>query len=538
MIKRTIIFRIGALSLLVGLAIFFVLPKNKAAKGGKEYGGTLRFAIGSKLYTLNPLTSNSLDQQRLDALLFDPLLIASANKNGWRPFLAKRVQVTSGGKKLIIQLKDHIYFHSDPCFRFHSRQLSAEDLEYTLSEALSKKPNNQLEPLLHGLIKSMHIRDRFTLELVLNDAYTHIFHILTHPGLGIRSKRAAQYYGNNIDWHPVGTGAFCLDHASANEFVFQKNEDYWRHDNHGNRLPFLNQISVIRQVPPSKEHVLFSQNQIDLLFDLPLNQLNQAFGSLNDAQKGKNELHDVYSKPSSKIHYLGFNTQRFPFTNELVRKAFLYAIDVDYLCNVVLKGEGRPVKNHFIPEQSGYVNPLLKKQEGWVYQPSFARQLLLESTIKLKQIPLYVGASPNSTPALWCQELAKMLQKNLGIRVRLIYGSAESKNKAIKSGKALFWRAGWVGDYPGPESYLKIYTSKTDCPSARYKHFYNACVVAKTNTQQQQFANRCEQELILHTYLIPIYTEDFFVIYKLRARNFTMNRSGVVDFANVYLKEL
>lgn len=555
--------------LVVGLLLFcflFLWPSQREkAKGPVVLGGTLRYSTAEAFNTLFPLSSNTLDYQRALQLVYEPVLTAADNQRGWEYNLAKSVRVSKDQKVITLRLKQGIYFSKDACFRFSSRELTAKDLAFTLSFACSKNSLNQQSHLLTELIvgakqyylqnkspflstvRGIRIVDKYTVKIQLTAAYNHFLSILSNNSLGVLSRVAADYYGTGLPARPIGTGAFYLNSKKGKTLSFLRNHDYWNYDRYGNQLPYLDEVIIYTGVSSSKEHKLFSANQTDLLFDLPVNQLPSAFGTLQDAQKGKNPLHEVYIRPSSKIHYLYFNTMKGPFRQLLVRKAFSLVIDPELICANDLNGEGSPMDGRFIPERNGYRNELLRDFQAQNSRitdkiqlaKNYLKQAGFGPDNPFPKINLAVRGVKNSVSGTWCRAVQKMIQEKLGISVHLMYNNNISKQ--LSDTNIDIWRGGWVGDYPGAESYLRLFYSAAQNPiffkNSAVDSYYLSSIFERPESALQVLAQKmCEKEIISSYALIPVYTEDFFVIHKLQVRNFQLAESGLVDFSKIYLK--
>ena len=288
--------------------------------------------------------------------------------------------------------------------------------------------------------------------------FNHIKQLLTHPSLGILSKKSWEYYGENLRNHPVGSGPFYVKSKSDRELKLARNNEYWRRDELGNQLPFLDEIHILTNKDLSDEYLMFADKKVDLLFDLPANELDVAFGTLSDAKKGKNLLHRVHIQKASKINYIAWDVSRPPFNSIFVRKAFLLAIDKNRICNEVLSGDGQVIKHGIIPFSDFYQNPYLPAVNLNI---NAARELLTKAgynnSHKFPSLWLYVNAQAGSNADLWCRDLCKQLSNNLGVSISVLNVSTKERDEKIKTGKAILWKAGWVGDYPDAESYLRLF---------------------------------------------------------------------------------
>ena len=539
--------------------IYYVqLPRQ--AVGDAQYGGVLNISVKSEQATIFPLADHTLDHHRIQQLVYEPLLQPTDTEKGWRYFLANKITSLSAGKKLRIQLRKNVHFSDDPCFRFHSSELSAEDVAFSLSLACSKKTSVKQDLILPEIIegglvfyeqnanplestvRGIRIIDNYTLEISLTGSYNHFLNVLSSPSLGILSKQAVQYYGKKIDANPVGTGPFLLYKADKKKYTFRRNTNYWRHDRFGNQLPYLEEIRLKINVPGKDAHALFLKGQLDLLFDLPIEDLQGAFGTLYDAKRGKNPLHEIYIKPAAKVHYLQFNCTQAPFDNPNIRKAFAMAIDATTICNNVLMGEGRALNNLLIPTTTQHKNPYLQPDiRSFSEKMNVAKALLRQegypSMASFPKIKFYTGSKKNTAAYKWSVAVARMLEQHLGITLELF-----EQQQTLKMPPASICRVGWVGDYPGPESYLRLFYSAAQ-KQLYFKNklvdsLYLASVFAGSTSEKVAAQHRCEKAIIDQQALIPIYTEDFIALYRIGVRNFNLNESGLLDYAKVFIKEL
>ena len=543
------------------VVVFFYyghLPRH--AVGDAKYGGVLNISVKSERVTLFPLADHTLDHHRIQQLVFEPLLQPSQTQRGWKYFLANHITSLNAGKKLRIQLRKNVHFSDDPCFRFHSSELSAEDVAFSLSLACSKNTSAKQDLILpqiiegglafyeqnadplRSIVRGIRIIDNFTLEISLTGAYNQFLNVLSSPSLGILSKQAVQYYGKKIDANPVGTGPFFLYKTDKKQYTFKRHSNYWRHDRFGNQLPYLEEIQLKINVPGEDAHALFSNGQLDLLFDLPIEDLRGAFGTLYDAKRGKNPLHEIYIKPAAKVHYLQFNSTQAPFDNTNIRKAFAMAIDASTICNSVLKGEGRSLNNLLIPTTTQHQNPYLQPDNRSFSEKINEAKALLQqegysSMASFPKIAFYVGSKRNTAAYKWTEAVAQMLEQHLGISFELF-----EQQQPLNMPAAAVWRVGWVGDYPGSESYLRLFYSAAQKQSY-FKNelvdsLYLASVFAGSISEKVAAQHRCEKAIIDQQALLPIYTEDFIALYRIGVRNFNLNESGLLDYAKVFVKEL
>ena len=87
---------------LASVIIYFSTLNNIEAKGGKQYGGTLKISFKSEQLRLFPLADNTLEHHRAQQLIFEPLIKPNNSARGWKYVLAKSIVTEPNKKKLII----------------------------------------------------------------------------------------------------------------------------------------------------------------------------------------------------------------------------------------------------------------------------------------------------------------------------------------------------------------------------------------------------------------------------------------------------
>src|SRR5690606_15553836 len=150
------------------------------------------------------------------------------------------------------------YFHDDEVFKNgEGREVLAEDVIYCFKKLCEPSPRNQLYAFVVDLIKGarshydsggdgpvegLRVIDDYTLQIEL-EYPTHVFSsILTHA-CGWIFPREFYEYGEDIDVWCIGTGPFKARSIKINEVVIlERNKKYWRKDNRGNTLPYLDAV--------------------------------------------------------------------------------------------------------------------------------------------------------------------------------------------------------------------------------------------------------------------------------------------------------
>jgi peptide/nickel transport system substrate-binding protein len=83
----------------------------------------------------------------------------------------------------------------------------------------------------------------------------------------------------------------------------------------------------------------------------------------------------LHERATNNIGYLGFNTQKEPFDDPVVRRAINHAINKDALIEAMYAGYAQPAKNPVPPDYLGYNDSI----EPYEYDPEQAQELLAEA---------------------------------------------------------------------------------------------------------------------------------------------------------------
>ena len=562
-------------SIFIVFSILFLLngcsseeKTNKKAVGGKYYGGDFKFMSSERVNNLFPVSSVDIYSQRLKAQIYESLVKLDVSSMKIVPSIAESFEMSEDGKTYTFKIRKGVRFHEDECFEGKPREVTAKDVKYALEFACSGLDFNKMSYLLVNRIEGaaefykksqrnlpksgvsgIKVLNKRAIQIKLDDPFIGFDKILAHTNLGIFPREAFEKYGADITKNPVGTGPFMLDVLNENGVTLKRNNHYWRKDNLGNQLPFLDKI-VMSYVKDKKSEILaFRKKEIDLVLEVPVDYIDNILGTLREAQNGKNVKHKVISTASMSINYVAFNCESAEFKNPAVRKAFNLAINRDEIVEKSLLGEGWPAHNGFVPSMDNFD---YGKVTGYSYNVIKAQQLLAQAGFpKGKGFPVldfYVNAIKGSSVHKMCIGIAQQLQQNLNIRLKIKLCSLEEREKAIASGKAKIWRSGWLADYSDPENFLSLfYSGKKLTNSAQVNNFrfrskvYDALFEAALKELNEQDRNNllatCDQMIIDEAPVMPIMTDDFMVIINTRIRDFKTNSMENLDFSELFILE-
>lgn len=541
---------------------------EKKANGGAAYGGTFRFKSSEKIATLLPVSSSSIYTQRVASQIFETLLTLDPESEKVIPGLAESYSVNSTATIFTFKIRKGVKFHEDDCFSGESKELTAVDIKNTLDFACSKTIDNEVYWMLVNVIKGakknyngskkgiiskgvsgIKVVNANTLTIELEYPFIGFDKLLAHRSLGVFPKEAFDKYGDEIGRHPVGTGPFMLEDWEEEKITLTRNPNYWKKDEFGNQLPFLGGIEITYAKDKKSELMAFRNKEIDLVLQIPAEEIDNVLGSLADAQAGKNVKHKIDSKASLSTAYYGLANASEPFNNSDVRKAFNLAIDKNYLINNWMQGDGYPCVNGFVPAMGDYDDT---KIIGNSFDVAKAKELIARAGYPngagFPKISLYVNTKEGSVIHKLALGVLKQLKENLNINIPIKLCSIDERDKAILNGEAKFWRGGWIADYPDPENFLNLFYSKNIGSNSaisnpfRYKNtsFDNTLEMAMKESnpiKRTKYFMQCDQQIVDEAVVMHLYHADFMTMINNRVKNFHTNSTEIIDCSRIFIRE-
>ena len=536
------------------------------AKGGMYYGGILKFQSPEKVDVLFPLAATNSYSRNITCQMFETLLKTDMRTMRTVPNIAKSFAVSDDGTIYTFIIRQDVSFHNDECFNDETRKLTVGDVKYSLDLACSGLEINKASYLLENKIKGakkFHDRSRTkmaksgvsgikiindsTVQIELVEAFSGFEKIMSHNSLSIVAKEAIEMYGNSIYQHPVGTGPFILDEFTKDKITLKRFPNYWKKDNFGNQLPYLDGVEMTYSGGKKAEFESFRNEEIDLVLNIPVDQIDNILGSLVDAQNGENVIHKVMSEPSMSIMYIGFANESKEFRDVRVRKAFNMAINRTELVNNWLGGEGWPAEHGFIPPLDFYPNDDVRPLP---YDTIQAQRLMAEAGYQggkgFPELEVYVNAKKNSPAHKMVMGVLEQLKRNLGVNLKIKLCTIGERDRAIASGKAKIWRAGWIADYAHPENFLNLFYSRNigknntintfQYRSAEFDDILDQAIKEQDEAIRNQLFVIADQKLVDDAVVMPILTDDLIVLVNGKVKNFLPNSMEILDLSTIFIK--
>ena len=218
----------------------------------------------------------------------------------------------------------------------------------------------------------------------------------------ILSKAAADKYGDQMDQHPIGTGAYkYVSYQRGGNFVFTRNDDYW-----GGKAD-IKEVVFRKVTEDAARLAALESGQADLINNVPVHEV---------ARLQRHPRVNVEKIEGLRMFFLAFNVAHKPFDNKLVRQAVNYSVDGPAIIRNIFDGIGYSING---PVGSNVIgaDPKLKR---YPYDPKKAKDLLAQAGYPNGcDVQLYYSAGRYPKDTEVCQVVAAQMVKG-GFRVELI----------------------------------------------------------------------------------------------------------------------
>ena len=425
-------------------------------------GGTYQRPLGNDPGSLDPALLTDIYGVTVVNQVFDGLVEFDAHLNVV-PALAKSWSASRDGLAWTFQLRRGVQFHN-------GREVVATDVVYSLSRFLDPAVNSPRSWFLEKVkgaeafrsgattsLDSVEAVDRYTVRIMLAEAFAPFISILGLPHLTIVPKEEIEREGANFARAPIGTGAFRFVHwKRGEEIVLEANEQHFR------GRPFLDRVRFVIFPGTNRSEMIqaFERGELE---DSPISpEQSQAFLQSNSYQ--------VLRKPTLSLLLIGFNVERPPLSRRKIRQAFNFAVDKAHVNEEVQRGRHVVARGILPPGMPGYTPQI----QGYDYDPVKAKDLLVQAGHPAGRNlrPMTLSSSAKGSEA---QREFQIIQQQLAaidIQVnRQQFENWPTFQQALLRGEAELFRYSWYADYPDPDNiFYPLFHSHSENNFFRYRN--------------------------------------------------------------------
>ncbi|TMG70852.1 MAG: peptide ABC transporter substrate-binding protein [Chloroflexi bacterium] len=211
---------------------------SAAPSGAKAaYGGTLTFALENDVSNLDPMLSGLFVDRNIHYAMYDSLVRVDPQGN-ILPWLAEKWETSTDGKTVTFHLRQGVKYHDGTAF-------DGDSVKWNIDRYIQTKGSLRTADL--GSVDNVQVVDASTVKFNLKSAFAPLLGALVDRAGMMVSKKVVDAMGADFTVKPfkAGTGPFILTEAVKNDhYTLEKNPDWWGKDAAGNKLPFLDKITV------------------------------------------------------------------------------------------------------------------------------------------------------------------------------------------------------------------------------------------------------------------------------------------------------
>ncbi|MCJ7515980.1 MAG: ABC transporter substrate-binding protein, partial [Dehalococcoidia bacterium] len=246
--------------------------------------------------------------------------------------------------------------------------------------------------------------------------------------------------------------------------------------------------------------------------------------------------------PELSFFYIGFNTQKPPFDDVNIRRAFCYAVDKERIIKIILKDMMTKADGILPPSMPGYNENL----QGLTYDVAKAKSLIASSKY---------GSASNLPPitltnAGWGSNIPEYLgavlqdwRENLGVEVSVRELEPEIFSYSLKEEADQMYVSGWIADYPDPQNFLDIlFHTGAEYNTGNYSNSQVDNLLDQAGTEQNETARfsmyqQAEQTIVDEAACLPLWFGKTYLLVKPYVKNYNLDAQGVPTLKEVYIND-
>lgn len=325
-------FKLSVLRKLLILSVIVMVASaalGVSAQEGTPRGGTVITSTGEQVTprNFNPYAPDPTDYTQ--SYIYESMLVFNPVDGGVpTPWLATGYEYSEDLMSLTFNLQDGVLWSDGEAF-------NADDVVYTFNMFLTNPETDTAA--IAEFLDNVEKVDDLTVQFNLNQVYT-----IAHELIG------AQWIVPEHVWsavedprlftneEPVGTGPL-TNVASYSEQSYElcRNENYWRTDDNGEQLPYVDCIRQVLYQGNDAANLALINGELDWIGNF-VPDIQQTFVDVNP------DNHGYYFWPGGATVQLYSNTTIAPFSDVNFRRAMSMAIDYDSVTEIGMFGYTSP----------------------------------------------------------------------------------------------------------------------------------------------------------------------------------------------------
>jgi peptide/nickel transport system substrate-binding protein len=535
---------------LLGLVLLLVLTAGCGRRQGDDDNlAIFKYNESAGILTLDPIYAKDLPHIWACNQLFNSL-VAFDDKMNLVPMVAKSWDISEDGLRYTFHLRDDVQFHEDKCFdelTAKSRFVTAHDFVYSFSRVVDKTLNS---PGLWIFSSVKHNDDQYaftamddtTFQIELSKPFPPFLGILSMTYASVVPHEAVEYYGDDFRSHPVGTGPFHFQYWKEGvKLVFRKNPNYFEHDAAGERLPYIDAVSISFLIDKQVAFLEFIKGKFDFMSGIDARYKDELLTYDGNLRKKYEDKIELITEPYLNTEYFSFfidpNDPLGPDRARALRQAVNLCIDREKMLRYLRNGIGEPGTGGMIPVGlPGHSSTI-----GYSYDLKRAQRLVADNHLQGYLLQLTTVAD--------YADIGKFVQsqvEQIGLQCKMEVMPPATMRSMRNNGSLPFFRSSWVADYPDAENYLSLFTTSNFAPSGpNYTHYtnpkfdklYDKALLCNDLQERAKYYTEMDSLMMQDAPVVVLFYDEVLRFVNKRVKDMGSNPTNLLDLRRVRIGE-
>ena len=466
---------------------------------------------GTEPQDLDPHIVTGVPEHKVLLSLLEGLVVSHPEGKGYLPGVAKKWEISDDGKEYLFYLNENAKWSN-------GARVTAEDFVYSWKRILLPTTAAQYAYMLYvlenaedfnkGKIQDFSkvgvkaINDS-TLKVTLRNSTPYFLSLLVHYSTWPVYKPIIEKFGEidsrGTEWtrpgNFIGNGPYVLEEWKLNDVIIvKKNPYYWDKD-----TVSIKEIRFFASDNETSEDLRYRSGMLHYLNTIKVTKIQ----SYKESYPKQTRIEPYYG-----TYYYRINVTKDELKDKKVRQALSHAINRKEIVEKVSRGEQIPAFSFTPPDPVNFY-PSTQIE----FNPKKARKLFKEAGFseskKFPKIEILYNTSEGHQKI--AEAIQAMWKENLNIDVELVNVDWKTYLDRQKNLDFYISRAGWIGDYPDPNSFLDMMLSgggnnQTGWSNLEYDNLIRKAAEATSTEERYKYFDKAEHILIDELPLIPIYT--------------------------------
>jgi len=457
----------------------------------------------SKHTTIDQMEASNTQHNYMWRMVLDTLVHFNNETSELEPQLATEWSTDDGGKTYIFKLRDGVKFHN-------GETLKASDVVFTFNRMEGTTSCNGL----FLKVEKVEAVDDLTVKMTLVDPNLDWPYMMTLPTSCILNEKAVT--DDPTDGPGVGTGPWKIDSYEFGNYTKLVAFDSWRGAPNAKTFTF-------RYIPEDSARLIALQNgEVDICAE----PANIELGTIEDDPKL-----DLVQYGGGSLTYMAFNTQKDPATNEDLRKAVAYGIDLDTIIAVAAEGHGRKATSFWGWSEYGYVD-----MGGYERDVEKAKEYLAKAYPNGgATLDISVSGAERKTIA----ELMQSQLKEIGLTVNIVELDSAGISTTTTNGEHQSCIYGMGFNIFGDDARRILQpgsaVNKAHYDSDKVMELLDKAVCETDETQRKAYYQEIQEDVYEHVPYIPLYFADGFIGVKKGTGGIDIYPTSHHDYSNIFV---